>query len=243
VPLSKADEEEIEKRIRKFVTDNLEKMNELRLEDIAINPYLIATMDLRTPEEIVEFTVTQRFQRGIVTAFGSLFEKKIAKYFGEAAGIADIDLKFERGGKTYFVQLKSGPEGFTGPALDKTLDTMASLKEKHPDAIPTIAFSYGARAKLSKVWGPRLLEAEKAGKVKVLVGREFWEFVLQDKNGYKVLFDIFKKARKVSAETIDGEIMTLEKARKDAYERILPEFKRKYGSGGDLVSKVLEDNL
>jgi hypothetical protein len=122
VPLSKGQEKEIRTRINTFITRNIKKIDAIHLDDLVINPYLVETMGLKTGKEIVEFFVNQRFQSGVVTSFGSLFEKQIAMFFGEAARISDIDLKFNRGGKTYFVQLKSGPEGFTGQALEKTLE-------------------------------------------------------------------------------------------------------------------------
>jgi hypothetical protein len=242
VPLTKDQEAEISKRIKAFVTRNITKIDAIHLDDLAINPFLVETMGLKTAEEIVEFFVNQRFQRGVVTSFGSLFEKQIAMYFGKAAEIHDVDLKFERAGKTYFVQLKSGPEGFTGPALEKTLQTMKSLKEKQPDCITAIAFSYGTQRKLSKVWGPSLLAARDRGEVEVMFGREFWNFVLDDPKGYEILFKIFEKAGVVDQPTLAGGQRTLENARKDCYERLLPEFKARYGSTG-LVEKLKEDNL
>lgn len=246
MPLNKVQEAEINRRIRAFVINNIKKIDSLNLEDLAINPYLVETMGLKTAEEIVEFFVNQRFQRGVVTSFGSLFEKQIAKYFGESADIADIDLKFVRNGKTYFVQLKSGPEGFTGPALEKTLQTMKRIKEEYPGCVPTIAFSYGTKEKLSRVWGKTLLAAGERGEVEVMIGREFWNFVLQDPKGYEVLFKIFEEAGVIEEEpTLDGERgqkRTLENARRDCYARILPQFKKKYGAA-NLVRKLKEDNL
>ncbi|MGP8056931.1 MAG: PmeII family type II restriction endonuclease [Nitrososphaerales archaeon] len=217
MPLTKQAKAEITKRIRAFVKKNITKVDGLHLDGLAINPYLVETMGLGTPEEIVEFFVNQRFQRGVVTSFGSLFEKQIAGYFGEAAGIGDVDLKFDRKGVTYYVQLKSGPEGFTGPALTKTLNTMKDVKKQYPGSIPVIAFSYGTKSKLSKVWGPQLETARRNGDVEVMIGREFWNFVLQDARGYEVLFEIFKEAGVADEPTLFGEKRTLENARKDVY--------------------------
>jgi Type II restriction endonuclease EcoO109I len=242
VPLSKAQETEISKRIRTFVKDNIAKVDKLRLDDLAFNPYLVEAMGLKTPEEIVEFFVNQRFQRGVVTSFGSLFEKQIAGYFGESAGISDVDLRFERRGVTHFVQLKSGPEGFTGPALTKTLVTMKAVKKEYPDSKTVIAFSYGTKSKLSKVWGPQLEAARKSGDVEIMIGREFWNFVLEAPDGYEVLFKIFEEAGVVDEPSLFGEKRTLEDARKGAYERVLKEFVAKYGST-DVVRKLKEDSL
>ena len=242
MPLSMAARAENDGHIRAFVSDNIMKIDAVHLDDLAINPYLVETMGLKTAEEIVDFFVNQRFQRAVVTSFGYLFEQRIAKKFGSAAGIKAIDLKFERKGKTFFVQLKSGPEGFTGTALEKTLDTMKQIKKGHPGSVPVVAFSYGTRDKLSKVWGRDLLEAEKREDVQLMVGREFWNFVLDDPKGYDLLFKVFEEAGVVKQPTLSGERRTLEDARKQSYARVLPEFKRRYGTT-DLANKLKEDNL
>lgn len=228
---------------REFVTDQIEKLDSLTLDDLAINPFLVGTLNLTTPEEIISFFVNQRFQRGVVTAFGSFLEKRVAKLFAEAAKIKDIDLKFSKKGVVCYVQMKSGPEGFTGPALDKTISTMEALKRSDEKCKTFIGFAYGTKSKLSKVWGPGLNEAVSNGVIDgILIGREFWEFVLDDKDGYKILFDICKKAGASGKHTLEG-VMTLERAREKAYQRILPEFKRRYGEGPQAVKKMIEDNV
>lgn len=230
--------------IREFVLEQMRKTDKLTLNDLAINPFLVATMNLQTPEEIVEFFVNQRFQRGVVTAFGSLLEKRITRLFAESAGIADIDLRFKKNNKIYYMQMKSGPEGFTGPALKKTIDTMKKLKENNPDYQTIIAFAYGTKNKISKVWGGELSKAVEEGIVdQVLIGRDFWSFVLGDPYGYRVIFDLAKKAGVVGASTLNGERRTLEKSRKDAIARILQQFKNKYGEGPNAVQRMIENNV
>jgi hypothetical protein len=222
----------------------MKKMDVLTLDDLTINPFLVGTLHLETPEEIVEFFVNQRFQRGVVTAFGTLLEKRITKLFAESADVADIDLKFKKNGESYYMQMKSGPEGFTGPALKKTIETMRKLKKANPDVKTVIAFAYGTKDKISKVWGSDLDRAVEEGTVdKVLLGREFWTFVLDDPNGYKLIFELTRKAGIVETSTLTGERRSLEKARRDAISRILKQFKQKYGEGPEAVSKMMENSL
>ena len=229
--------------VRAFVAKQLENLNRLTLDGLTINPFLVRALNYQTPEEVVEFFVNQRLQRSVATAFGSLIEKKVAKLFAESAAIPDIDLKFVRDGKTYYVQMKSGPEGFTGPALKKTIETMARLKREDPQCHTIIAFAYGTSAKISKVWGSMLDSAVKEGKVsEVLVGRAFWEFVLDDPNGYRIVLDLFEKAGAIETTTSAGERRTLDKARGEACERILKEFKTRYGEGSEAIQRMIEDN-
>ena len=230
--------------MRAFVAKQIENMNELTLDKLTINPFLVRALNYNTPEEIVEFCVNQRLQRSAATAFGSLIEKKVVKLFAESAKIPDIDLKFKRNGEAYYMQMKSGPEGFTGPALTKTVETMEKLKQKDPHCHTVVAFAYGTPAKVSKVWGSILDGAVKEGKVdKVLVGRAFWKFVLEDPDGYKVILDLFEKAGLAETVTLSGERRTLEKARREAYERILEEFKKRYGEGPEAIQRMIEDNV
>jgi hypothetical protein len=139
--------------------------------------------------------------------------------------------------------MKSGPEGFTGPALKKTIETMRKLKKANPDVKTVIAFAYGTKDKISKVWGSDLDRAVAERTVdKVLLGREFWKFVLGDPDGYKLIFELTRKAGIVETSTT-GERRSLEKARRDAISRILKQFKQKYGEGPEAVNKMMENSL
>jgi len=235
---------QILKAVREFVLDQMKKMDTLTLDNLSINPFLVGTLNLQTPEDVIEFFVNQRFQRSVTTAFGTLLEKRVTKLFAEAADIADIDLKFKRNDSIYYMQMKSGPEGFTGPALKKTIETMRKIKEENPNHKTIIAFAYGTRNKISKVWRRDLEKAVQEGAVDlVLIGREFWEFVLSDPDGYKVVFELMRKAGVVETLTLMGERRTLEKARRDAIKRILKQFKKRYGEGPEAIKKMVENNL
>jgi len=222
----------------------MKKIDSLNLDDLVLNPFLIRTLNLQRPEEIVEFFVNQRFQRGVVTAFGGLLEKGITKLFAEAANIPDIDLKFVRNDKNYYMQMKSGPEGFTGPALKRTIERMQELKRQNPNCVTLVAFAYGTEEKLSKVWGRELEQAVEREVVdKVLIGRAFWEFVLGDKDGYKIVLELFTKAGIIQATTLGVQVRNLETARKEAITRILKQWKEKYGDGLQSIGSAMENNL
>jgi len=233
----------IANKVRDFVREKIVSLNDLTLAKLNINVYLIATLNYKTPEQVVAFAVDQFFNRSVVTSFGSFYQE-LGKMFGKAANIPDIDLIFERKGARFYVQLKSGPEGFTGPALKKTLDKMVKTKRKEPKCTTVIAFSYGTADKISKVWGNELKQAVKDGHLdQVLIGRKWWEFVLEDQRGYKMLFDIISKAAMVEQGTLNGSTVNLDAAKNDAYKRVLKEWKQKYGDGYDSILKMLEDNV
>jgi hypothetical protein len=184
--MDKNKEEQIRAKIAEYIIKMIQKYESLKKDDLAINPFLAGTLKLDTEEDILKFFITQRLQRGIVTSFGSLLQE-IAKILDSEANIEDIDLMIKKEDKDHFVQLKSGPEGFTRPALRKTKGAFDKLKEKDKECVTTIAFCYGTKDQLSKIWGE---EVYKSADV-VLVGKEFWDYFF-GKGCYDGLINIFK---------------------------------------------------
>jgi hypothetical protein len=174
--------------IEEFIIRVHELMN-LPVDEVVVNPFLAAALGLKKRSEILEFFLMQRLQRGIVTSFGSVVQE-IAKTLDAEAHEEDIDLVFERNGTKHYVQLKSGPEGFTRPALRKTRAAFQKLKTRNPSCVTVIGFSYGTRAQLSPVWGREAYESAD----RVLVGREFWDFFAGD-GFYNELIRVFQSLK------------------------------------------------
>lgn len=174
--------------IERFIV-RVHQLINLPADEVVINPFLAAALGLKSTAELLDFFLTQRLQRGIVTSFGSVLQE-IAKVLDSEAHEEDVDLVFVRGGKKHYVQLKSGPEGFTRPALRKTRAAFERLKEKDPSCITVIGFSYGTKGQISPVWGR---EVYKSADV-VLVGREFWDFFAGE-GFYDELMKIFRSIR------------------------------------------------
>src|SRR3989338_5253509 len=133
-----------ERKIREKIVEYIIKIQQyenLRQEDMAINPFLASALKLNTEEEVLKFFVLQRLQRGMVTSFGSLLQE-IAKALDSDAKTEDVDLVIKKDGKPHYVQLKSGPEGFTRPALRKTKAAFDKLKREDPKCVTAIAFCY-----------------------------------------------------------------------------------------------------
>jgi hypothetical protein len=156
---------------------------------VVVNPFLAAALGLKHKSEVLEFFLMQRLQRGIVTSFGSVIQE-IAKTLDSEAHKEDIDLVFAREGKKHYVQLKSGPEGFTRPALRKTRAAFQKLKADDPSCVTVIGFSYGSKAQLSPVWGREVYESADV----VLVGKEFWDFFAGD-GFYEELIRVFRSIK------------------------------------------------
>lgn len=178
-------ERKIREKIAEYII-RIQKYENLNQEDMAINPFLASALKLNSKEEILKFFLLQRLQRGMVTSFGSLLQE-IAKALDSDAKIEDVDLAVKKDDKLHYVQLKSGPEGFTRPALRKTKAAFDKLKKEDPKCVTTIAFCYGVKNQLSKIWGKELYKSADI----VLVGKEFWNYFFGD-GCYDKLINIFE---------------------------------------------------
>ena len=184
--MDKNKEKQIREKIAEYIVKRIQKYEGLKKDDLAINPFLAGTLKLDNKEKILKFFITQRLQRSIVTSFGSLLQE-IAKILDSDAKIEDIDLAIKKDGKMHYVQLKSGPEGFTRPALRKTKGAFEKLKAKDATCVTTIAFCYGLKNQLSKIWGKEVYETADV----VLIGKEFWDYFFGE-GCYEKLITIFK---------------------------------------------------
>ena len=76
----------IKKHTRDFLESRLSTIQKIRFEDFEINPYLIASvknqLGMKKQRDLARWLVTQRSERGMVTAFGSTLQK-IAKEFSD----------------------------------------------------------------------------------------------------------------------------------------------------------------
>ena len=133
----------------------------------------------------------------------------------------DIDLVIKKDNKIHYVQLKSGPEGFTRPALRKTKGAFNKLKTGNPACVTTIAFCYGIKSQLSKIWGKELYESADI----VLVGKEFWDYFFGE-GFYEKLIDIFKSIE-IDEDQAKIKRMSFDEILRAVYERIMGEKSKK----------------
>ena len=214
--MDKNKEKQIREKIAEYITAMVQKYEKLKRESLAINPFLAGALKLDSEEKILKFFITQRLQRGIVTSFGSLLQE-IAKILDSDAKIEDVDLVIKKDGKAHYVQLKSGPEGFTRPALRKTKGAFEKLKAKDSTCVTTIAFCYGVKNQLSKIWGKELYKSADI----VLVGKEFWDYFF-GKGCYEKLINIFKTIE-ASRKQTSIKRKSFDEILKTVYERIIKE--------------------
>ena len=182
------------KAIKKKVLDWLEKTTKRLTKRIkarlaAVNPFLVRALGL-SDEETHEFGVRQRVERSLVTSFGTLLQE-IVKIINHEAGTEDIDLIIKKNGRDHYVQLKSGPQGFTRPALRKTSQSFSKIKQQNPNAVTVIAMAYGSEDNLSPIWGE---EAKRTADL-LLLGKDFWHY-FWGRGAYNALLRLFEQAAK-----------------------------------------------
>jgi len=214
--MDKNKEQKIREKIAEYIIKMTQKYEKLKRDDLAINPFLAGALKLDTEEKVWKFFITQRLQRGIVTSFGSLLQE-IAKILDSEANIEDIDLVIKKNNKIHYIQLKSGPEGFTRPALRKTKSAFDKLKAKNPKCITTIAFCYGVKTQISKIWGREVYESADLA----LVGKEFWDYFFGE-GFYEKLINIFKTIE-IDKKQMVIKRKSFDEILKTVYERFLNE--------------------
>lgn len=178
--------------------EDIEKIDPLSLFP---NPFLLRALGIKEgSKEAYEFRIRQRLERILVTSFGGLFQQ-VLKVLDNEVNIEDIDLVFKKSGKTYYVQLKSGPEGFTRPALRKTKLTFEKLKKQDSNCISVIGFAYGNNDVLSPIWGD---EARQSADL-LLAGKDLWDFFI-GQGTYEEILSIFETTgNEVAKERIDRQ--------------------------------------
>ncbi len=223
--------------VHRIIHKFLNNMNELSLDEINMNPFLIRALNLKTPEEVVRFNVYQAITRSIVTSMGMSLEYMVGNSgarMGEKGEWYDVVKKI--GKSTYWIQVKSGPNNINKDQIERfaeKFDETEREKNQH--------------ARLGIVYGKRDLNTVSMGLVKkylrnweerLLVGRELWEFVSCEKN-YHV--KVLKWIDDVSTEMLQNHSIEEEISR--SISKLTREFEEKYGHGGDGVQKYLDESL
>jgi hypothetical protein len=121
--------EYVEQNIGVFHSKRIESLNALKLNKVLKrkNPYLFKAKNVLTAQEIVKGIVDAHISSNEETIFGdwleglAIFINKIT-YGGWKSGITGIDLEFDKDGKRYIVDIKSGPNWGNSNQIAKMRD-------------------------------------------------------------------------------------------------------------------------
>lgn len=223
--------------VRRRGSAMIDNLKSIKLENINMNPFLINMLRLKTPEEVVRFNVYQSVTRSIVTSMGTALEQMAASGQGTRLGRRGewYDVIKKKGNSTYWIQVKSGPNNINKDQA-KAFATNFENTERKNNNFARLGITYGKKDLETLSLGI-VKNYMKDWKKQLLVGREFWEFVSDQKDYHsKVLCWIDSEISKIHNRSMDVEINNLIK-------RILIEFKRKYGNDEKAVKKYVKESL
>lgn len=220
---------------RAFTKRQLKMIESLSLGKINPNPFLIQTLNLKTPEDLIRINVYMLTTRSIVTSMGFFIENLLlasSECVEKGSNGWDI-VKTDRKSDKHWVQVKSGPND-----MDK--DQIVFWAEKIQKKIiegdgAYIGTTYGKRTNKTVTLG-LMKQLLPDWEMKTLIGKELWDFISDDPNYHTKLFNILSKsAHKIlQTRSICDEIEL-------CIERLKKDFIEKYGNGNNGVLKYINE--
>ena len=219
-----------------FITKKIiENVENLTLDKINMNPFLIRMLHLKTPKELLRFNVYQTVSRSIVTSIGTSLEYMVADCGGRRAKRREwYDVVKEDRDDTYWIQVKSGPNN-----IDKDQIVMFNDKfnetAKNTHNHPRLGIVYGKRDQSTVSLG-MIRNYLDDWESRLLVGRELWEFMSGERGYHKKILRWIDEAvnEDLKTSSIDSKIQK-------AIGRITVEFKTRYGNDEDSVQRYIDD--
>lgn len=222
---------------RDFTRRQLTMLQNLTLEKINPNPFLIRALNLETPEEVVRLNVFMSATRSIVTSMGFFIQKLLISCSESAAsppGKSGWDvIKTTSDGDRCWIQVKSGPNDMD---KDQIVYWAVKIQEK---------FNEGERGCIGIAYGKRTNQTVTIGLLKqllpnwqitTLIGRELWDFVSEDPEYTDNLFETLRQsANQILAQSSIYDAIEV------TAQRLIDEFTRKYGNGSQGVSNYIRD--
>lgn len=218
---------------RDFVRKQVRMLDELTLDRLSPNPFLIKCLNLKTPREVVELNVYMFATRSIVTSMG-FFVEKLLLASSESASLCDKPwdlLKTDKEEKKHWIQVKSGPNDMDADQIRHWSHLIAEKLDGGDEAY--IGITYGKRSTPSVTIGlfrTYLPDWEK----RTLIGRELWDFISEDPTYHERLFPMLAEA---ASQVLGSD--SIEQRIQSCVERITKEFSEKYGSSNEAVEKYL----
>ncbi len=210
----------VEENIGTFHQKRIATLDELSLSKVLKrkNPYLFKAKYVKTANEIVRGLVDAHISSNEETIFGDWLEglaifinEKV--YGGWKSGIAGIDLEFDKEGKRFIVNIKSGPNWGNSSQI-------AKMKSDFKTAAKTLRTS-NSKLQVVAVNGccyGRTTTSDQGDYFKYC-GQTFWEFISSDPHLYTELIDpLGHKAQEKNEEF------------QDSYGRMLNKFTFQFGS-------------
>jgi len=184
----------IDRIISEFLRRQYTNITNIRLADLDINVLLVKALGFRTAEELIEFYLYQRVTRSVVTSWGSSTVENLCKVAGAtdiprnenvSVGGKAFDLRTEHDGKTYYIQVKSGPNTMNVGMVDSLNRMIDRIEATHDDAVGVLGMTYGRESQISTQIQNNLTDFDD----KALIGSEFWAFLSGEERYYVNLIE------------------------------------------------------
>lgn len=204
---------------RVFVTTQIRNINNITLDILNPNPFLIKSLNLIDIAQMIEFLVFQRATRSIVTSFGFVFEKLL---------VAASATKLSRGfdvikslhGFEHYIQVKSGTSDMD---KDQIIHWKSLIEEKEKEGHKAyIGMPYGKRDGGGMTLG-LMRQYLPDWENRTLIGKELWDFISGNKDFHEVVLHSLSTA--ATCMLNDESILSYIE---DATTRVLSEFNLKY---------------
>jgi len=222
---------------RDFTKRQLEMIQGLNLDNLNPNPFLIKTLNLHTPKEVVRINVYMAATRSIVTSMGFFVEKLLLASSDSVEkaprGSGWDIIKEGDGGQRHWIQVKSGPADMD---KDQIVYWSQKIQEKLSEGENAyIGITYGKRTNVTVTIG-LMKQLLPDWELKTLIGRELWDFISDDPEYHTRLFDTLRR----SAQAVLASHSICEEIER-CVDRVTGEFVAKYGDGDAGVSNYISD--
>ena len=225
---------------RGFLAKRLSEVEQLTLAGMTFNVLALrlsaAMLELDDTSELLRYRLSQRLERGSVTAFGTALQAIAKEVGGKGTGVEGADIMLERDGQHHYIQIKSGPQTFNKDIAQNIATQLNSARVRDPGSICHAGVCYGTLEQISP-----MVKAELQSRgVGLLVGTTFWEFVSGDAN---CMHELLGLAREAAEDTPAGEKSYARRV-EDKLDELAEEFHHRYGHGltDDAWQRFLADN-
>jgi hypothetical protein len=231
---------QIEEIFRSFLQNRVKTIKRLTLRDLDINPFLLRVLskelELDNSRAIVKWLISQRIERGTVTSFGIALQEA-ARIFSEGTAVEGADILRTKGGRRYYIQIKSGPNTIPKDLGVRIAQLLRSAQRRNRGSVALYGMCYGSKEQVSNIVRKYVQEE---GGVDWLSGREFWEFISDEPRCIEIVYEI---AERVGATFKDPAGKTLSEIINEKIEDLTKEFEQTYGkSGEEMWRNLLEKN-
>ena len=249
MPLTPQQRQQVEDIFTKVASKAFQRLHGLTLSAQPVNPF-VAVLVARTPEELAEFIVAQRVERGLVTSLGTQLQK-IARSIGtvmHSSGVAGADLegldtRFQR---HMLMQVKMGPDTVNKDIGDQIAAKLGQAENRiRQGGLPTdwivmkmLGMCYGRPSHRNR-W---VMDLQGRGFDVDKIGRDFWGFITGEPDAH---LEVFATGLRVAYTYKNSSGKTLAQAIRDGIDRLTAEIDGAWGDGGGGIDwrKVVRDNM